>query len=205
MSGLKKYGILAGIALALVAGGYATGRYAQPAKVVVTEKTVVVHDVQIVKEVDTDKVIAALQNIAIQQQKDVHKVKTTVKAKDGSVTTTVTTDDKSKTNTEEQTKVTETDKTKATEVVHDLKIQDHEITKTVTNARSDWRLSINTGFDMAALLHKSEPYSLLPFSSDLVKYTVLGLNVEHRIFGPVLGGVWANSHGMGGLTLTLEF
>jgi hypothetical protein len=58
---------------------------------------------------------------------------------------------------------------------------------------------------MAALLHKSEPYSLLPFNSDLVKYTVLGLNVEHRIFGPVMGGVWANSHGMGGLTLTLEF
>jgi hypothetical protein len=200
-SRMKKYAILAAIGLSLVGGGYAAGRYAAPDKVVVTEKVVTVHDVQIVKVVETDKVLDALKNVS--QQKDVHKTKVTTKKPDGTVTTTVTVDDKTKTDTQEKTK--EEDKTKTVETKKEIEIQTREVTKIVERSRPNWRLQLISGIDMAAALGYAQPYSLLPSDSNMLKYTVLGVGLEHKLLGPLSTGAWVNSRGQGGLTLSLEF
>jgi hypothetical protein len=82
---IKKLGLFALIAVALVGGGYAAGRYAAPEKVVVTEKIKEVERVVIVN--DTEKILNALKTVQQQvaQQKDVHVTKKTVKHPDGTV------------------------------------------------------------------------------------------------------------------------
>jgi hypothetical protein len=154
-----------------------------------------------VKEVDTEKVLAAIQNVS--QQKNVHTKKVKVKAPDGTVTTTTETDDKSK--TDSQTKTNETDKSKTTETKVVEKVVEKEVTKTVERSRPNWRLQVFTGIDVGAAIGKSTPYSLLPSDSDLLRYVVLGIGVEHRLIGPLSTGVWVNSHAQGGLNLSLEF
>jgi len=197
----KKYGILAGIAVALVLGGFAAGRYAVPAKVVVTEKVVTVHETQIVREVDTDKVLAAINNVS--QQKDVHRTKVTVKGKDGTVTTTETTDDKSKTDT--QTKTQEEDKSKTAETKTEIQVVEKEVTKTVVSkTRSDWSLSLQPGIDVAGALGHGSPYTILPTDQFLLKHAIVGVSVEHRLFGPVSTGIWGNTSGAAGLTLRID-
>jgi len=198
---MKRYAILAGLALVLVGGGYAAGRYAAPEKVVVTEKIKEVEKVVVVKEVETDKVIAAIQNIS--QQKNVKTKKVTVKTPDGTVTTTTETEDKTK--TDSQTKTTEEEHKKETETKVVEKIVEKEVTKLVERSRPNWRLHIDTGTDLAAALGRTPAYTLLPSDSDLLKYMVVGIGVEHRFLGPLSAGVWANSRGMGGLSLSAEF
>ncbi len=198
---IKRIGLFALVAVGLVGGGYAAGRYAAPDKVVVTEKLKVVEVEKIVRVVDTDKVLEAIKNVS--QQKDVKTKKVTVKTPDGTVTTTTETEDKTK--TDSQTKTKEEEKTKTTEVVTKEVIVEKEVTKLVERNRPNWRLSLQSGFDMAALTDRATPFSLLPSDSDLVRYMVLGIGVEHRLIGPLSAGVWANTHGMGGLTLSLEF
>jgi hypothetical protein len=203
MTALKKYSILVGIGLALVVGGYATGRYAAPDKVVVTKEIVTVKDTQIVKVVDQDAILKAISNLNV--QKDVHKVKTVVKAKDGTETTTVTTDDKSK--SESQTKTDASVVTHATDTTQQHETSTITVTKLVERDRPNWRLSLMPGLDLAEVLghNQGTPYNLLPSSDAMLKYVVVGVGLEHKLIGPVSGGLWANSRGAGGLILTLEW
>jgi len=198
---MKRYTILAGLALVLAGGSFAAGRYSAPDKVVTVEKVREVEKQVIVKVVETDKVIEALKNVS--QQKNVKTKKVTVKAPDGTTTTTTETEDKTKTDTQDKTKEAETTKEVETKVVE--KIVEKEVTKIVERSRPNWRLQLQTGFDVAALTNRADPYSLLPSDSDLVRYMVLGIGVERRLLGPLSAGAWANTHGMGGLTLSLEF
>ena len=202
-AGFKKYGYAVLIGLALVAGGYATGRYAAPDKVVVTKELVTVHDQVVVKVVDQDAILKAISNLNV--QKDVHKVKTIVVAKDGTKTETVTTDDKSK--TEEQTQVATQVVTHAVDTAHTTDTTHLTLTKTTERARPSWRLSLMPGLDLAEVLghNQGTPFSLLPSSDAMLKYVVVGVGLEHRLLGPVSGGVWANTRGAGGLILTLEW
>ncbi len=202
---IKKLGLFALGAVGLLAVGFGTGRYAAPDKIVYQEKIKEVEKVVYVS--DTEKILNALKTVQQQvaQQKDVKVKKVTVKKPDGTVTTTTETEDKSKTDTKTDTKTETQEKTKVTETLIKEKIVEKEVTKIVERNRPDWRLQLQTGFDVAALAGRAEPYSLLPSSSDLVRYMVLGVGVEHRLIGPVSAGVWANTHGMGGLTLSLEF
>jgi len=101
--------------------------------------------------------------------------------------------------------VTEKEKTKDTETKKETEIQTREVTKIVERSRPNWRLQLISGIDMAAALGYAQPYTLLPSDSDLLKYTVLGVGVEHRLLGPLSTGVWANSRGQGGISLSLEF
>jgi hypothetical protein len=199
----KKYAIMVGVGLLLVVGGYATGRYAAPDRVVVTKELVTVHDTQIVKVVDQDAILKAISNLNV--QKDVHKVVTKVKAKDGTETTTVTTDDKSKSET--QAKVDTQVVTHAIDTTHTTDTTKLTLTKTTERERPNWRLSLMPGLDLAEVLghNQGTPYNLLPSSNAMLKYVVVGVGLEHRVIGPVSGGVWANSRGAGGLILTLEW
>jgi hypothetical protein len=65
-------------------------------------------------------------------------------------------------------------------------------TRTVT-LRPDWRISAQVGASMHA--------PALPITGPLV----LGVSVERRIVGGVSAGLWANTVGAGGASLSVEF
>jgi hypothetical protein len=205
MNAVKKYAILAAVGVGLLVGGYATGRYAAPDKVVVTKEVQVVHEVQVVKTEDTEAVINALKSVVQNTQKNVHQVRTTVKAKDGTVTTTVTTDDKSKTDTQTKTEGQTKTSTKTAEATHVVDTQTQIVTKVVERNRPDWKLSVMPGIEVGEALGRTPTYSLLPGDQGVLKYVVVGVALERRLVGPLLGGVWANTHGAAGLMLSLEF
>lgn len=198
---IKKIGIYAALALALVTGGYAAGRYASPAKVVVTEKVSVVHDVQVVKVVDQDAILSAIKDVS--RQNDVHVVKITKKAPDGTVTTTETRDDKTKTETKADTKAEV--KTQVSTKENSTTIETKEVTKTIIGQiRPSWSLALQPGIDFAGALGHGTPYSLLPSSDLYFRHVVVGVGVDHRFIGPLYLGAWANTSGAGGLTIRLD-
>jgi hypothetical protein len=192
-------------ALLLVGGGYSLGRYATPAKVVVTEKVqvVTVEHTTAVTTVDTDKILDAIKTV--NKQKNVHTVTVIEKAPDGSTKTTVTSDDKS--TTEAATTAQATDKTQTTAKVDQVVQQtktDNKTTTTIRDVQPKWSLSLQPGFNFAQALGSGAPYSLLPTSNPYLKYAVLGVSLEHRFIGPLSAGIWGNSNGAGGLTLRLD-
>ncbi len=199
---IKKLGLFALVAVGLVGGGYAAGRYASPEKVVYTEKIKVVEKEVVVRVVETERVLDALKNVS--QQKNVKTKKVTVKAPDGTTTTTTETEDKSKTDTQEKTK--EAEKAKTAETVIKEVIVEKEVTKTVERSRPNWSLALQPGFDFAGALGNGSPYSLLPASENfLLRHAILGVSVERRLLGPLSTGLWANTSGAGGITIRLEF
>src|SRR5262245_40287223 len=130
---LKKIGIYIALAVALVGGGYAAGRYAAPERVVVTEKVKEVVVEKTVATVETEKILNALKQVRqqVSQQKDVKTTKTVVRAPDGTTTVTVVKDDKTKTDTKTDTKVEIQEKDKKTEVtVKEVeRVVEKEVTK----------------------------------------------------------------------------
>jgi hypothetical protein len=199
MTNLKKYGIYAVAALVLAGGGYATGRYAAPDKVVVTEKLVRVETEKTVSVVDTDKILNAIKTI--NEARNIHKVVQKVKTPDGTVTTTTTSDDKTVTTTKDETQNKE--KTQSTTNTEKLTLQTKETTKTVERNRPGWGLTLSPGYDFAGALGHNNAYSVLP--SGTLQHVVLGVSLERRLIGPLSTGLWANTAGMGGLTIRLEF
>jgi hypothetical protein len=191
-----------GLIIALVAGAYGFGRYAQPAKVVVTEhvvtvekqvvvtKTVVQHDVQIVKVRDT--------------QKDVHKVEVTETKADGTKVVTVTTDDKSKTQTD-------TDKTAATntqtQTTDKTLLTQTEDKKTVTTYdKPAWSLTLQPGFEFGdAIGGGSSSYNLLSKALPMAPHMMANVGIEHRFIGGLFLGAWANTRLDAGLSIRLEW
>lgn len=192
-------------ALLLVGGGFAAGRFALPAKVVVTEqiKVVTVEHTTTVTTNDTDKILDAIKTV--NKQKNVHTVTVTEKDPNGAVKTTVTQDDK--TTTEASTQAQAVDKststTKTDQVVQTTKTDDKK-TVTLRDTQPKWSLSLQPGFNFAQALGSGSPYSLLPTSNPYLKYAVLGVSLEHRFVGPLSAGIWGNSNGAGGLTLRLD-
>jgi uncharacterized cupredoxin-like copper-binding protein len=185
------------VVVILLVAAFAGGRQFGPTKVVtVTEtktETQYVDKVQYVDKIQT----VYVHDVA----KDVHSVTVVEKKPDGTETTTVTVDDKSKSETsassqevvtkdEEKTKDTESD-TKSTKVVENYKPQWH----------LGLRLGAGGGFDAG------KPPALLLSA---------GLQAERRILGPVFMGLWADVHAnampfgtapytvVGGLSVSLE-
>lgn len=199
---IKKLGLFVLVAVGLVGGGYAAGRYASPEKVVVTEKIKVVEKEVVVRVVETEKVLDAIKNVS--QQKNIKTVKVTEKKPDGTVTVREEKSDTSK--TDSQTKVKEEEKTKAAETIIKEVIVEKEVTKTIERSRPNWSLALQPGFDVAGALGYGSPYSLLPVSDNfLLRHAILGVSVERRLLGPLSTGLWANSSGAGGITIRLEF
>jgi hypothetical protein len=201
MSNTKKFGILAGLALALAFISYGVGRYSQPAKVVTVEK---VKEVQVVKEVkviDEEATKAAIANLT--KQNDVRVKIVRVKTPDGTVTTTTEKEDKSK--TEKETKVTETETTKTTETKTEVKVVEREVTKTVERSRPNWRVSVQGGYDLVGKLGDYGHHNYLPADSNYLRHMVLGATVERRLLGPLSGGFWGTTQGIVGASVSLEF
>jgi hypothetical protein len=187
--------------VALVVGAYAYGRFGQPAKVVTTEKVVTVAQTQTVTTVDTQRVLDAIADV--KKTVKTHKVVVVDKKPTGETTTTITTDSQASSDSQAQTqnKTNTAAQTQQTQIIY----KDREVTKTVTDqTRPGWSLELDPGIDFAALAGRTT-YSLLPSTGNpILHYTVIGASVQKRLFGPLYGGVWANTSGAGGLTLRLD-
>lgn len=206
--------VIAFVALALVGGGFAAGRYATPDRVEYKDKIVEV-------EANVDAYVAEINKL----QEEVHTLKTTIataknvttkkvikKAPDGTVTTTIDTVDTSKIDktVDEKDSKKEQETKVEIRVVEKLVYKDHETLKIIERNRPAWALSLMPGFDFAGAFGHGTPVnlipnSLLPTSIPGLRHIVIGTSIERRIIGPFSGGIWANTAGMGGLVLRLEF
>lgn len=156
----------------LLVGAFATGRYTLPAKVVTVTETKV--ETQYVDKVQyVDKIQTVYVHDVV---KDVHQVTVVEKKPDGTETTTVTMDDKSKSETSasSQEVVTKTeDKTKDTE-------SDAKTSKVVENGKAQWHLRVDAGAGAR-------------FVGQMTPTLVLGVGVERRIIGPFFAGIWVQT------------
>lgn len=171
----------------LLGGAYLAGRYTTPTKVV--EKTVekIQYKDRIVTKTEIQKVYVQVQD------KDRHKETTTVKTPDGTTTTRVVEDEK--------TKVTTKDKEQEIKYVDRIQTVDRivEKEKIVTMAKPNWRMGILAGVDvMTALGRTTQPIPQLG-------PVTLGLQAERRIVGPFFLGVWGLTSGQVGLNAAIEW
>lgn len=197
---IKKIGIAGALVVALFAGGYATGRYAAPERVVITEKVKEVKSEKIVESVDTAKILNALKTMNV--AKDVHTVKIIERAPDGTTKTIITSDDKTK--SESKSESQEKTKTVETKVVERIVYKEREVTKTVERIRPQWALALQPGFEFGAALGLGgQPFNLL--SAIPVKHVMANVLLERRLLGPVFVGAWANTHLDGGLSVRVEW
>jgi hypothetical protein len=191
------------VVVLLLVAAYAFGRYAQPAKVVVTEKIVTVEKQVVVTQTVTKTQVQVVK--VRDTQKDVHKVEVTEKKADGTVTTTVTTDDKSKSQTNINKDATADTQTKTTDKTLITQTDDK---KTVTTfGKPDWSLSIQPGFAFgdALGLGNGSSYNLLSKALPMAPHLMANIGVEHRFIGPIFLGAWANTRLDAGLSIRLEW
>lgn len=191
------------IVVALVVGGYGFGRYAQPAKVVVTEHVVTVEKQVIVTQVVTKTQIQVVK--VRDTQKDVHQVAVTETKPDGTKVVTVTTDDKSKSQTDvnkdiaADTQTNTLDKTVLTQT-------DDKKTITTFGSKPQWSLTLQPGFEFGeALGVTSGSYNLLSKALPMAPRLMANVGIEHRFIGPIFLGAWANTRLDAGLSIRLEW
>lgn len=191
------------IVAVLLLGAYAFGRYATPAKVVVTEKVVTVEKQVVVTQTVTKTEVQVVK--VRDTQKDVHKVEVTEKKPDGTTTTTVTTDDKSKSQTDINKDATNNTQTNTTDKTLITQTDDK---KTVTTfGKPNWSLILQPGFAFgdALGLGNSSSYNLLSKALPMAPHLMANVGIEHRFIGPIFLGAWANTRLDGGISIRLEW
>lgn len=184
------------VALLLLSGGFALGRFGQAEHVVYKEREKVV-EVEKIVYVDREKVVEKVVTIDNTKTRIVREEKTT-KLPDGTETTTKT----------EKIGVDKDVSNVATKVEEKLVYVDRDRVVTVekevfvdkTKPMPDWRIGAMAGLNFPQL-----PGLVAGDSFDVLTHTVFGLQVERRIVGPLSVGAWGLSSGTGGLTLNLEF
>ncbi len=179
--------------LAALAAAFLMGRYTGPTKTV--EKT----QIQVVeKQVVKTEIKYVDREVRVKDTaRNVHREVRVVKAPDGTVTTTVVTDDKTKINQASSKEVQSTSDTLAERSSSKTLTTE----KTVESARPDWHMALQLGAGAA-----------LPIEPQMA----IGAVVERRIAGPFWAGLWINVQlsvaptvvprgVIGGLSMGLEF
>lgn len=188
----KQLALAIGSVVLIFSGGYATGRYIAPDKVVVTEK---VQKVEVEKTVFQDRVKTEVKIVRVQDEKvHLHREETALKWANGTEQKKVVTDQNvEKTVREQDIKYVD----RQVVVTQDRVIQvsvDKE--KLVERKRPDWRVGVLAGYTVDA--------SGVNLGQQL-QHVALGLGVERRIVGPISLGLWGLTSGQGGLSLNMEF
>jgi hypothetical protein len=190
LSAHRGWFIMGAIALLLLLVGYGAGRYATPAKVVTQTVTKTVTQDKIVYQ---DRVVT--QKVLVEKEKRItHTVTVTDKKPTGEVVTTVTQDNH--VDEDETEGVTKTDDKSKTETK--LTKQSVVQTKTVTN-QPNWRIGAGLGYAI--------PYALGHASPGVpgMRGAVVDVEAARRLGGPVWIGVKANTQGVLGFGLAVEF
>jgi len=195
--GLKKvfgnrYVQLILVAVALGGGGYAFGRYEQPAKIVTTEKLVTVVQEKIVYQ---DRVV--IKEVKVKDKDtDKHTETTTTKKPDGTVVTTTKTDTHVDEHTDTKKDTTE-EKTKVVEKVVEKTV---EKTKLVESKKMDWIVHGGLGVSVPVLLGQGTQQGVPG-----LKGAVIQVGVDRRVVGPFYIGVFGDTQGVAGLRLAGAF
>lgn len=203
---LKKYLILGGIYVATIVVAFAFGRYnTEPSKV--ETKVVEVEKQVVVEKIDEKKLNELIeQNKQFRTQlselkKSIHREKWEAVHVDGSKELKETEDiNVSKVVKEQEIKYVDSVQTVTeTKVVTDTKYVDRVLTQTkvVEAAKPDWKLTPMVGVDVTKFSLRN-PLGIM----DTLDY---GGSVEHRIIGPIFGGLWGLKSGQVGLSVSAEF
>lgn len=159
------------LAVLLLVGAFAAGRYTLPAKVITKTETVVQE--KIVTQIQTQYVEKKVYVTA--QKKDVQTVTDTVKKPDGTVETKVTVVDKT------QTTATDTDQASSTSTDKTAEnIKTDTVSSKVVVNQAQWHLRLDGGLGAR-------------FVGQTTPVLVLGAGVERRILGPLFLGIWAHT------------
>ena len=180
------------LGLLLFAAGAAVGRFGTPDKIVFKDK-IVEHVVE--KIVVQEHVVE--KKIYIQAKKEkVRKETTTTKTPDGTETTKTVEETQTDTDTKEnQDKATE-------KIVYQEKIVEKivEKEKLVLSKKSDWRIAAGAGVSIpTTFLGKDE------IGVPGLRGAVIQLEADRRIIGPFYLGVFGNTQGVVGLTISGQF
>jgi hypothetical protein len=187
----NRYVQLALVAIALFGGGYATGRFAQPAKVITTEKVVTQIQDHIVYQ---DRVVTKIVYVKEKKQQQ-HTETVTEKKPDGTVVTKTETDIKTDTNTNVNT---DKDQTKTGADTKTTVTTDEKKTVTIRQPL-DWRVAGGVGVSIPVFLGAKQ------LGIPGLNAAVIQLEIDRRIIGPFFLGLFANSQGTLGLNLSGVF
>jgi hypothetical protein len=176
MTPWKRYAVIAVVAVLALAGAFSAGRFSAPLKTETVEVEKVVY-----KNREIEKKVF-VQVAAKTETKIVYRDKVT--KKDG----TVEEHEVEKTDTKEDTKTN----TVADKAIESIVYRDREVTKTVT-LRPDWRFGVLVGVQY--------PPPLLPIAGPLV----LGVHADRRIVGGLWAGLWIQTGGSFGASVSFEF
>lgn len=190
----KKWIILVLGGLALLGGGYAMGRYALPAQVVVTEK---VHEV--VKDRIIEKVVTQVEKVYIHDQQQSQKIhRTVVEGIDPPGC-------KSKTTTEDINVDTVVhDNTHDTQIQYVDRIVEHwqdKIVEKVTTklTQPDWSIYAGVGYDFSAI------GGIGQHGIPGMQGAVVQAGLDRRVVGPFWLGLFGNTEGVAGLNLRVTW
>lgn len=194
---MKKWVIKTIVALLLLAGAFAVGRFSTPKKVkTVTQTITKLRTVKVedkTKEMQLQQQVEALRQKLTKLNRSSHTVIHTVKKKDGTVTTTKTIDFKEAKATQTSTDVSIQSNLKA--LVQEIQAERQAETnlqlksKAVTTERPRWTVSFMAGTSLANL--KTGKWDF-------------GGAVQYRLIGPLWVGGWGFSTGLFGVSLSLQ-
>lgn len=190
----RHWWVIALVVLVLFCAGYATGRYATPPKVVVTEKVREVEKEKVVTVTKTDVQIVKVRDA--QTAERVHRVTTEDKKPGGEVVTTTTEDrnvDSVVHDHDQEVKVQYVDR-----VVE--KVVQRDVEKVVKQIRQpDWSIYAGVGLDIPAFLGQGQHG--VPGLQGLV----VQAGVDRRILGLFWLGLYGNTEGVLGLNLRVAW
>lgn len=175
------------LALALFVGGFVTAQATQ--KPIVEEKIV-----EKIVEVEKLQLVEKIRVIIVkdtESKKSTDRTWKTTTTPDGTVTTEATEKTKEEIKEKEKVVVTEDRIVEVEKIVY----TDRVVEKTV-DSLPDWRVGLQGGLEFGRL-DLMQPVVSQPW--------VLGVTGERRLIGSLYGGVWGNSAGAGGITLSLGF
>jgi hypothetical protein len=179
------------LGVALFVGGYFAGRVGNPEKIVIRDR---IEEVIVEKVVWKENVVERRIYVEAKREKT-RKETTTTKAPDGTETT----------KTVEETQ-TDTDKNENNEKVVE-KIVEKEVVvervvekeKLVFGKNGDWRVAAGLGVSIPTLLGKPE------MGIPGLQGAVIQLEIDRRVVGHFYMGLFGNSQGAAGLTISGVF
>ena len=181
------------LAVVLVGGGgYATGRYLTPPNTITTEK---IHET--VKTVVVTQTQVQVQKVYIhdvQKDQKLHQTVVETTKPDGTKTKTTTIDNDTATKTHDDDKTQETKTVYVDRVVE--KLVDKFVEKKVLT-QPGWRVGAGVGISVPVLIMGQSQVGIPG-----LKGTVIQVEADRRVVGPFFIGLFGNSQGTVGLTLS---
>lgn len=182
-------------ALVMFILGFGSGRYALPPKTVVTEKIVTVEKQVVVTQTKTDVKLVYVKDKT--SKKTDQSVTTIVKNPDGSVVTTINKNIKTDQETRSSTDLSsKTDSGSSS--TKEVKIVDNK--KTVTTAQSGWIVQAGVGINIPTMFLGEKQIGIPG-----LKGLVVEAGVSRKVIGPLYMGLFGNTQGTLGLTLSGSF